>query len=320
MNTLPNTPLTLAIARYPHTEAVIDGRIPVAGFAASFLHVVPQIAAYRAMVRDLAYDVCELAPTTYLIARAHGAPLIALPVFLMRRFHHGGLRVRPDAGIRKPKDLEGKRVGVRAWSVTTGVWTRAIFASEYGLDCARVTWVVDDEEHVEALRLPANVEHAPPGRSLFAMMSDGDLAAGFDGNAGIGRSGDPQSGWKTEDCSHWPDLFPDAAQCEAEHYARTGIYPIHGTLVVKEETLKAKPHLAEALCEAFDTAKREWLAGSADGFRDGKYQDLAAFVGPDPLPFGIEPNRASIDALIEAAYAQGLIAHRMRIADAFVGP
>ena len=143
------------------------------------------------MVRDLEFDVCELAPTTYLIARARGAPYIALPVFLMRRFHHGGFVYRPDAGIGKPKDLEGKKVGVRAYSVTTGVWTRGILSNEYGLDSSKVTWVVDDEEHVTSLKLPPNVVHTPAGKSLAGMMANGELHAGFTGAAGIGRAGPP---------------------------------------------------------------------------------------------------------------------------------
>src|SRR5579864_8370023 len=143
------------------------------------------------MVRQLEFDVCELAPTTYIIARAYGLPIRALPIFLMRSFHHAGLLVRPGAGIEAPKHLEGKKVGVRAYSVTTGVWARAILSDEFGVDCSKVTWVVDDEEHVTQLRLPPNVSHAADGQSLAEMMANGELAAGFQGNAGIGRSGSP---------------------------------------------------------------------------------------------------------------------------------
>src|SRR5262249_57547183 len=91
------------------------------------------------MVRQVEFDVCELAPTTYIIARAHNAPFVALPIFVMRRFHHGGLLVRPDAAIATPKDLEGKKVGVRAYSVTTGLLTRAILMADYGLDSPKLT-------------------------------------------------------------------------------------------------------------------------------------------------------------------------------------
>src|ERR1700742_955979 len=130
--------LRIAVAEYPHTSAIRNGSIPIEGVDAEIVTVQPQIAAFRRMVRNVEFDVCELASTTYIIARAHGAPFVALPIFVMRRFHHGGLLVQPDAGIRHPKDLEGKKVGVRAYSVTTGVWTRGILINDYGLDNSKV--------------------------------------------------------------------------------------------------------------------------------------------------------------------------------------
>src|SRR6202048_842728 len=130
--------LNIAIADYGHTRARKSGEVPIQGVEANFVSVVPIIGAFRRMVRDVEFDICEMAPTTYMIARARGAPYIALPIFLMRRFHHGGFVVRPDAGIRHPKDLEGQKVGVRAYSVTTGVWTRGIFMKEYGLASSKV--------------------------------------------------------------------------------------------------------------------------------------------------------------------------------------
>jgi 4,5-dihydroxyphthalate decarboxylase len=171
--------LDFAIASYPHTAALLSGEVPITGVTPNFIQVIPQIGAFRRMVRRVEFDVCEIAPTTYIIARAYGAPFVALPIFVMRRFHHGGLLVRPDAGIKHPKDLEGRKVGVRAYSVTTGVWTRGILIDEFGLDSAKVTWVVDDEEHVRELKLPPNVIHAPEGRSLADMMAAGELAAGY---------------------------------------------------------------------------------------------------------------------------------------------
>ena len=187
--------LKIAIGTYGHTRALKWGDVKIEGVDPAFVEVVPIIGAFRRMVRDVEFDICEMAPTTYMIARALGAPYIALPIFLMRRFHHGGFVVRPDAGIKVPKDLEGKKVGVRAYSVTTGVWTRGIFVNEYGLDSAKVTWVVDDEEHVTTLKLPPNVVHAPEGKSLQSMMKAGEIQAGFSGPAGVGRAGPPISGW-----------------------------------------------------------------------------------------------------------------------------
>jgi len=312
--------LRIAVAEHPHTSAVRNGSIPIEGVDAEIITVEPQIAAFRRMVRQVEFDVCELAPTTYIIARAHGAPFVALPIFVVRRFHHAGLLVRPDAGITAPKDLEGKKVGVRAYSVTTGVWTRAILIDEFGLDSSKVTWVVDDEEHVTQLRLPPNVVHAPDGTSLADMMASGELAAGFHGNAGVGRTGAPTGGWKTVEADY-PDLFPNAEELEAEWYKRTGVYPMHGTIVVKDSVLKEHPWVATSLFKAFSQAKNEWLAKlDAGTASDKKYSALRKIVGRDPLPYGLEPNLPTINFLESTASKQQLTPRRMRLDELFVDP
>ncbi len=243
--------MKIAIATSGHTAAVKDGTVPIEGVEADFVEVVPIIAAFRRMVRDVEFDVCEMAPTTYLIARARGAPFIALPIFVMRRFHHGGFVVRPDAGIKVPKDLEGKQVGVRAYSVTTGVWTRGIFTNEYGLDASKVTWVVDDEEHVTTLKLPDNVIHAPRENRWPSMMASGELQAGFTGRpASAAPARRPPTGSKAARRRRRTirSSFRTSPHVEADWYRRTGIYPIHGTIVVKTEVLeKASVGRARAL-------------------------------------------------------------------------
>jgi 4,5-dihydroxyphthalate decarboxylase len=315
--------LKIAVAEYPHTSAIRNGSIPIEGVDAEIVTVQPQIAAFRRMVRQVEFDVCELAPTTYIIARAYGAPFVALPIFVLRRFHHSGLLVRPDAGIKTPKDLEGRKVGVRAYSVTTGAWTRGILIDEFGLDSSKVTWVVDDEEHVTQMKLPPNVIHTPEGVSLADMMASGELAAGFHGNAGVGRSGSPTGGWKTVE-AHYPDLFPNAAELEAEWYARTGIYPMHGTIVVKDSVLAEHPWVAKSLFNAFSKAKDEWLArlevDAPDNASDRKYSELRKIVGHDPLPYGMEANLATIKALEDTAFKQNLTPRRMSLDELFVDP
>lgn len=315
--------LTFAVSQQPHTSAVRDGSIPIEGVDAEFLSIHPQIAAFRRMVRDLEFDVCELAPTTYIIARAHGAPFVALPIFIVRRFHHSGLLVRPDAQIDGPKDLEGKKVGVRAYSVTTGAWTRGILIDEYGLDSPQVTWVVDDEEHVEALELPPNVVKVPAGDSLADMMARGELAAGFHGNAGVGRKGNPTGGWQ-EVAADYPDLFPNADAVEAEYFERTGIYPMHGTIVVKESVLKDHPWVAKSIFDAFARAKEEWLdafdSSEPQTASDRKYKKYQKFVGRDILPYGMAANLKSIEALASYAYKQGLTPRLMSVDELFVDP
>jgi 4,5-dihydroxyphthalate decarboxylase len=316
--------LTIAVADYPHTAAVRSGEIPIEGVDAEIITVKPQIGAFRRMVRNVEFDVCELAPTTYIIARAYGAPFTALPIFVMRNFHHRGLLVRPDAGIVTPRDLEGKMVGVRAYSVTTGVWTRQILIDDYGVDSAKVTWVVDDEEHVTQMVLPPNVIHAPEGRSLADMMAAGELVAGFAGNAGIGRSGAPTGGeWKVEEVDY-PELFPNYEEIEADWYRRTGIWPMHGTIVVKDAVLQEYPWVAQSLFRAFSQAKDEWLGrldtSDLSNATDRRYSAVRAIVGPDPLPYGLEPNLPTIRALEETAFRQRLTQRRMSIEELFVDP
>lgn len=318
-----NLRLKIAIANRPHTAALKSGVIPIEGVDPEFVSVKPHIAAFRRMVRDLEFDVCEIAPTTYIIARAHNIPIIALPIFVVRRFHHSTLLVRPDANINHPKDLEGKSVGVRAYSVTTGVWSRCILMEEYGLDISKVNWVVDDEEHVRELKLPSNVTRAPKGGSLADMMASGELAAGYHANAGIGRTGDPTGGWKTVE-ANYPKLFPNFEELETDYFNRTGIYPMHGTIVIKEEILKKNPEVAKSIYDAFVAAKAEWLSGLATAEDDKvsglNYNKLQKIVGADPLPYGIENNRKTIEALERTAFEQKLLPRRMSVEDLFIDP
>jgi len=316
--------LKIAIGTYGHTRALKWGDVRIEGIDPAFVEVVPIIGAFRRMVRDVEFDICEMAPTTYMIARALGAPYIALPIFLMRRFHHGGFVVRPDAGIRVPKDLEGKSVGVRAYSVTTGVWTRGIFVNEYGLDSAKVTWVVDDEEHVTTLKLPPNVVHAPEGKSLQSMMKAGEIQAGFSGPAGVGRAGPPISGWDKAGAAAadtYPELIADVEKVEADWFRKSGIYPIHGLIVVKDEHIKRHPWLARSLMNAFVEAKKPYLEelkrGHGDSPEDKRYRSFLSLMS-DPLPYGSAANRASIEALVTYSLQQKLIPARPQLDQVFV--
>jgi len=142
---------------------------------------------------------------------------------------------------------------------------RARLIDEYGLDSSKVTWVVDDEEHVRELKLPPNVVHAPEGRALADMMAAGELSAGFDANAGIGRSGSPTGGWQQRE-ANYPELFPNAEELEAAWYNKTGIYPMHGTIVVKgivttAATIASKPDLVHRFVAAT-------VRGMKDAFAD----------------------------------------------------
>ncbi len=321
-----NIKLKIAIGDAPHTVDLKSGKIAIEGVDPEFVEVVPIIGAFRRMVRNLEFDVCEMAPVTYMLARAHGAPFIALPIFLHRLFHHNGLLCRQGSGIQSPKDLEGKRVGVRAYSVTTGVWKRGIMMQDFGLDVSKVTWVVDDEEAVPDLELPSNVVHAPEGKSLVALWAEGDLDAAFTGPAGLGRQGAPSADWnaqaqQAESVASY-DLFQDGFAQAAEFYTRTNVYPHHGLLVVKQSVLEEHPWVARSLFDAASAAKKPLLemlqsdkCGNAEVER---YRQLSSVIGEDPLPYGVEANRASIDALMNYALDQKLLHAPIPSEDLFV--
>jgi len=185
---------------------------------------------------------------------------------------------------------------------------------------------VDDEEHVTSLKLPSNVVHAPQGKSLAGMMASGEISAGFTGPAGIGRAGPPTGAWEQggqKPAESYPELIADAAGVEADWFKRTGIYPIHGSVVVKTELLDKHPRLARSLVDAFLAAKAVYMDrlrnGDGDSADDRKYRGLMPVVG-DPLPYGVEENTASIEAMLTYGLQQGLVPRRMPLDQVFVDP
>src|SRR6266545_3477307 len=160
-----------------NNAALKDGTVTPQACTFEFEEVDPLIRAFRRMVREVEFDVCEMAFTTYLCAKEHGKRFTALPIFLVRGFHHGAIVHNTKVGIRDPKDLEGRKVGVsRGYTVTTGVWARGILADDYSVDLDRVTWVLSGDEHVAEYRAPANVIPMPAGRDLAEMVLAGELA------------------------------------------------------------------------------------------------------------------------------------------------
>jgi 4,5-dihydroxyphthalate decarboxylase len=292
------TVLKTAIATYPHTKALKDGSVTAPGLQFEHLEVSPIVRAFRRMCRGLEFDVSEMAITTYLTARAYDKPFTALPIFVLRQFHHAPIVYHVKSGVKSPKDLEGKKVGVRAYTVTTGVWARGILATEYGVDLSQVTWVLNDEEHVEEYQqqYPANVIYQA-GANLGDMVASGELAAAI----GVGRVDSPDV----------KPLIPNAHEAEAAWFRKTGIYPINHTVVVKDSLLQADPTLAPRLFQAFKAAKDVFLQRLSAGAQlSADEQSLAqrrSLVGDDPLPNGLAPNRKTLEAVIQFAYEQKIL-------------
>jgi 4,5-dihydroxyphthalate decarboxylase len=178
---------------------------------------------------------------------------------------------------------------------------------------------------VKSLKLPSNVVHAPAGRSLVDMMAAGELQAAFTDNAGIGRAGPPKDGWVAsgQRPPNYVELFADAPRLEADWFRKTGIYPVHGLIVVKDELLASQPWVAKALFDAFVESKEryrdELKAGASVSDKDDFYRRMAAIVG-DPLPYGVTANRPAIDALITYCHQQGLLKKRYAVEEMFLNP
>src|SRR5213080_4329997 len=175
---MPELKLKTVTRTQGNNRALKDGAVKPKSFTFDFVEVDPLIAAFRRMVRGNEFDICELAITTYICAKAHGKRMTAVPIFLVRAFHHGAILVNTKAGIRTPKDLEGRKVGVnRGYTVTTGVWARSILQDEYAADLSKITWMLSGDEHVAEYRPPPNVVPIEPGRTIEDLLTSGDIAA-----------------------------------------------------------------------------------------------------------------------------------------------
>jgi len=291
-----------------NNKALKDGSVKPKGFDFEFVEVDPLIDAFRRMVRGLEFDICEMAITTYICARAHGKRMTAIPVFLVRAFHHGAILVNTKAGIRSPKDLEGKRVGVnRGYTVTTGVWARSILQEEHGVDLKKITWVLSGDEHVAEYRPPANVVPIEKGKKMADMLTSGELVAAI----GV-------------DIDH-PDvkpLIPNALDAGLASLKRNGHYPINHTVVIKDDLLAAHPGLAADAFNAFAQSKRVYI----DRLKGGKIEKPTAVdevhrrvmeIAGDPLPYGIESNRRVLQELIGQAVTQGIIPKPFTVEELF---
>ena len=292
-----------------NNQALKDGSVKPRTFAFEFVEVDPLIAAFRRMVRGLEFDICEMAITTYICAKAHGKRMTAVPVFLVRAFHHGAILVNAKAGVRTPKDLEGRKVGVnRGYTVTTGVWARSILQQEHGVDLSKITWVLSGDEHVAEYRPPPNVAPIEKGRQMADMLASGELAAAI----GIEVSS--------------PDvkpLIPNALEAGLAALRRNGHYPINHTVVIKDELLAAHPDLAADVFSAFAEAKRRYVECLKTGTIekptevDEVHRRVMAVTG-DPLPYGVAPNRKMIEELTGHALTQGIIGQPVTADELFV--
>ena len=292
--------LRTALGNYGHTKPLKDGTITSTTFSMEHIEVSPVVSIFRRMVRGLEFDVAEMALSTYLCARAHGKPFTGIPVFLTRAFYHGGLVFNKRSGIASPKDLEGRRVGLRSYTLTPGVWTRGILQTEYGVDLEAVTWVLSGDEHVAEFVPPPNVVSSP-NTDLGEMLLSGEIDAAI--GAGPVDSPDVQP------------MFPEPDKADAAWHRKTGIYPISHMVVVKDAQLEANPGLECELFEAFKKGKAQYIerlhSGDNPSQADRALLKMAEIVGEDPIPYGFQSSLKTLETFIRFNLEQGVIPEKV---------
>lgn len=282
--------LKTALDRHGHVEPLRDGQVSSPRVRFDFVDYKPLPKAFRRMVREGDLDLTEMAVANHVLAVDHGKPIVGLAVPLWSRLPYTNL-VRPvSSAVRTPKDLEGGRVGVRAYAQTSGVWVRGLLQAEYGVNLGRITWVTMEDAHVAEYADPSGVERNTRPGSLRDLMVQGDLLA-IMGERIVDPAG----------------IMPVIENGEAEAQAwiaRTGITPINHTLAIKAEVLAAHPWLAGELAELFDEARRVAVAAGA----------------PPPPPYGLQANRRALQMLLDFCHDQQVVRRHYDADEIYVDP
>jgi 4,5-dihydroxyphthalate decarboxylase len=277
--------LRTLLANYPHTAPLLIGELTSPRLTLDFKEVTPIFAGFKAMVREQAFDVSEMAIVTYLIAKSFGKPMVLLPAVMTGRIQHAWAIYNGERGTLTPSDLNGKKVGIRSFTTTTGAWLRGMFENDYGLDLASVRWITFEEPHVAEYH--DTTERAPPGKKIIPMLLDGEL------DAVLGdRSEDPRA----------KSLFGDPAAAAQAWYRKHHIVPLNHMVVVSAELAKSRPDIVEEIYALL---------------REGKRRAPAAGDGPDTTPFGVEACRPGLQRIIDYAVQQRLIPQRFTVDELF---
>jgi 4,5-dihydroxyphthalate decarboxylase len=281
--------LSAAFDDYPHTLPLKRGEVTSPRLRLAFSDIKPANRFFKPMVRELKFDVSEMAVGTFVQAKAYGKPLVLLPATMMGRFQHGTLLCRAADPVR-PADLPGKRVGIRSYSQTTGVWVRGILQSEYGVDVTRIRWVTQEDGHVAEYREPAGVERVGPDKNLLGMLRSGELDAAI---YGADLPKDPAL----------TSVIPDPEAAAQAWYAKRKVVPINHMVVVTERLAKSNP---EAVREIYRLLLRSKEAAG-----------LPKAGAIDFLPFGLEAVRPGVQTVIDYALQQNLIPRKISFAELF---
>jgi 4,5-dihydroxyphthalate decarboxylase len=321
-----DVPITIACGNYDRTAAIKDGRVKVDGCAVTYLPLYPEEIFHRAF-KFHEFDVSELSFSSYLRTVANGTtPYIGIPAFVSRIFRHSGIYVRKGAGIEKPEDLRGKRVGLPEYQITAVVWMRGMLQHEYGVKPNEIHWRNGGQEQ------PGRGERTPlkdipgldlkplePHQTLVGMLRDGELDALFTARAPSSfLAGEP----------HIARLFPDTRRAEMAYYKKTGMFPIMHLIGVRKTLVQQYPWLPTSLFKAFLEAKALAMIDLCDvnalmvtlPFLEAETKETMAAMGADFWKYGVHENMREIEALTGYLHEQGLTDRRVGVEELFAAP
>ncbi|MBF8186291.1 ABC transporter substrate-binding protein [Nonomuraea sp. K274] len=311
--------LTFACLDYDRTRAIQDGRVKPEGIDLNFLALPVEETFFR-QLRYQEFDIAEMSLSSYVLTLdQEDPPFLAIPVFPSRYFRHQSIFVNSRSGIEQPADLAGNRIGVPEYQITAGVWQRGMLADEYGVDLFSPQYFTGGvetpgREEKITLDLPAELDIQPigPDQTLSQMLADGELDALMTASVPscFGRAPDVRR------------LFADPKAAEKAYYAKTGIFPIMHTVVIKRALLDRHPWVARSLTKAFAAslriAKEDLLYRSALKvmlpWLDDHVTETVSALGADYWSYGVEPNRHVLEVFLRYSHAQGL-AKRLRTPD-----
>jgi 4,5-dihydroxyphthalate decarboxylase len=276
------------LADYPVTMAMKDGRVTSPIVSLDFCGPKTAHDGFKAMLRENAFEAGELAIVTYLQAKAYGKPFVMLPTPVSGRFQHHCIGFNVEHGKLKPKDIEGRVVGVRTYAQTTALWVRGVLQHEYDVDLDKVTWVTVDESHLTEYRDPPNCQRLPKDKRIDQMMLDGEVAAAILGND---MPKDPRV----------RTLVPDAQAAAQRWYQREGVIPINHMFVIHQDISKARPDVVRELFRMIVESRAA----------------APAAVAASIPPLGLEANRKGLEMAIDWSFEQKIIPRRLKVDELF---
>ena len=308
--------LTLAMSRYDHVRDLTDGEVIADGITLTALDL-PVEEIFHRFLKFREWEISELSLAKYAALTSQpNSPFTAIPVFPSRFFRHSSIYVRADGPVKTPADLKGRRVGIPEWAQTAAVYSRGVLVEDYGLQLADIEWIqagVNEPGRREkvALSLPGGVRLTPqPEKSLDAMLLSGEVDAVMSAHApAAAEAGDPRV----------TRLFPNYREVEEAYWQRTRVFPIMHVIAIRREVIERFPWVAMNLMKAFEEAKRRSVRRLFE-FTASRYPipwlaDVAArsyaSFGGDPFPYGVAPNRTTLDTFLRWAFEQGICQRRL---------